>query len=203
VYGLALRILRDEKAAEEATVEVFVRVWTRAATFDPERGKVLAWVLTMARSAALEALRARRREGARARLETSIPRPVARSARRGQKARRRAGRGCAQGIAAASRSASCARPSSAALSYREVAEVFGQPLGTVKTRIRAGLAALRRALAPEGECAMERRIDAPLTTPSDGALELGGALRALGARHGESSRRWSATAASVERSGPR
>src|SRR5262245_5330647 len=62
VFGLALRILRDEKSAEEATVEVFTRLWTRAATFDPERGKVLSWVITMARSVALEELRSRRRE---------------------------------------------------------------------------------------------------------------------------------------------
>ncbi|NOT31686.1 MAG: hypothetical protein HOP15_14660, partial [Planctomycetes bacterium] len=62
VYGLAQRILRDERAAEEAVVEVFQRVWSRAATFDPERGKVLAWVLTITRSVALEGLRSRRRE---------------------------------------------------------------------------------------------------------------------------------------------
>ena len=71
VFGLCLRILRDERAAEEATVEVFQKAWARAATFDPERGKVLAWMLTMARSVALEALRARRRE-ASGRVELEV-----------------------------------------------------------------------------------------------------------------------------------
>ena len=154
VYGLALRILRDEKAAEEATVEVFVRVWDRAATFDPERGKVLAWVLTMARSAALEALRARRREGARARLEDLDPEAggpgPAVTVQEGETSRR-----VADALKALPKEQERLLRAAffGGLSYREVAEVFGQPLGTVKTRIRAGLAALRRSLAPEGEWA--------------------------------------------------
>src|SRR5262249_557525 len=62
VFGLALRILRNEKEAEEACVEVFQRVWTRADSFDPERGKVLSWIVTITRSVALESLRSRRRD---------------------------------------------------------------------------------------------------------------------------------------------
>lgn len=156
VYGLAQRILRDERAAEEAVVEVFQRVWSRAATFDPERGKVLAWVLTITRSVALEGLRSRRREqSSRVTLENAaelaleVPGPVAVAAS-GETALK---------VDAALR----ALPSEqervlraaffGGLSYREVAEALGQPAGTVKTRIRAGLAALRRSLAPEGEFA--------------------------------------------------
>lgn len=156
VYGLALRILRDEKAAEEAVVEVFQRVWARAASFDPERGKVLAWVLTIARSVALEGLRSRRREQAGAlpleqagQLAHETPGPAAVATRVETAAK----------VDAALRAlpAEQERVLRAAfyggLSYREVAEAFGQPTGTVKTRIRAGLIALRRSLAPEGEFA--------------------------------------------------
>ncbi len=155
VFGLALRILRDEKAAEEAVVEVFQRVWTRAASFDPERGKVLAWVLTITRSVALEELRSRRRGQASLPLEQAgqlaleTPGPVA-VATRGETAAK---------VDAALRALpeEQERVLRAAfyggLSYREVAEAFGQPTGTVKTRIRAGLIALRRSLAPEGEFA--------------------------------------------------
>lgn len=156
VYGLAQRILRDEKAAEEATVELFQRVWTRAATFDPERGKVLAWVLTMTRSTALEHLRTRRREEVRrvplddaGEFALDAPGPLT-SAASGETAAK---------VDAALRALprEQERLLRAAFfggqSYSEVAEVFGQPLGTVKTRIRAGLAALRHALAPEGEFA--------------------------------------------------
>jgi len=156
VFGLALRILRDERAAEEASVEVFQRVWQRAATFAPERGKVLAWVLTLTRSTALEALRSRRREaGYRVELGEAelvpgaAPGPLVESATSETAARVEA--------ALAALPVEQQRVLRAAffggLSYREVAEALGQPLGTVKTRIRAGLAALRRALAPEGELA--------------------------------------------------
>jgi RNA polymerase sigma-70 factor (ECF subfamily) len=156
VFGLALRILRDERAAEEATVEVFQRAWDRAATFDPERGKVLAWMLTMTRSVALEALRTRRRE-ASGRVELEVaellpsdgPGPMVTSATSETAARVEAAlRSLPQDQERVLRAAYFG-----GLSYREVAEAFGQPLGTVKTRIRAGLAALRRALAPEGELA--------------------------------------------------
>lgn len=156
VYGLAQRILRDEKASEEATVEVFQRLWTRAASFDPERGKVLAWTLTITRSVALEALRARRREGAfRTALDDA---PEATEERPGPLVRAEASETAVK-VEAALRALprEQERVLRAAffggLSYREVAETLGQPIGTVKTRIRAGLAALRRSLAPEGECA--------------------------------------------------
>lgn len=156
VFGLALRLLRDERAAEEATIEVFQRLWTRAATFDPERGKVLAWVLTITRSAALESLRARRRsEATRVALDEAPelvldgPGPAVQvmsgeTATRVDAALRALPREQERLLRAAFFGGQ---------SYREVAAAFGQPIGTVKTRIRAGLAALRRALAPEGEYA--------------------------------------------------
>jgi RNA polymerase sigma-70 factor (ECF subfamily) len=157
--------LRDESdhenptrlcAAEEAVVEVFQRGWTRAASFDPERGKPLAWVLAITRSVALEGLRARRREQAgplalerSAELVLDVPGPAA-AAACGETAAR---------VEAALRALPreqerCLRAAFfGGLSYREVADVLGQPAGTVKTRIRAGLAALRRTLAPEGDFA--------------------------------------------------
>jgi RNA polymerase sigma-70 factor (ECF subfamily) len=156
VYGLAQRILRDEKAAEEATVEVFQRAWTRAATYEAERGRVLAWVLTLTRSVALEALRARRRD-ASGRVAFDETPEVALDAL-GPAGRAESGETAAR-VQAALRALprEQERVLRAAffggLSYREVAETLGQPIGTVKTRIRAGLAALRRALAPEGEFA--------------------------------------------------
>jgi RNA polymerase sigma-70 factor (ECF subfamily) len=156
VYGLALRILRDEKSAEEAAVEVFHRVWTRAATFDPERGMVLAWVMTITRSVALEALRSRRRESS-GRLPLEEARELALDAP--GPALTAANGETAVKVDAALRALPREQERAlraaffGGLSYREVAEVLGQPIGTVKTRIRAGLAALRRALAPEGEYA--------------------------------------------------
>ncbi|HMW56357.1 MAG TPA: sigma-70 family RNA polymerase sigma factor [Accumulibacter sp.] len=59
VYGLALRITRQVQTAEEVTEDAFWQVWRQAPRFDSARGSVLAWVLTIARSRALDALRRR------------------------------------------------------------------------------------------------------------------------------------------------
>lgn len=59
VYGLALRITRQVQTAEEVTEDVFWQAWRQAPRFDAARGSVLAWVLTIARSRALDALRRR------------------------------------------------------------------------------------------------------------------------------------------------
>ena len=57
VYGLALRIVREPSAAEDITQEVYMQVWRRADTFDAARGTVLNWIVTIARSRALDRLR--------------------------------------------------------------------------------------------------------------------------------------------------
>lgn len=57
VYGLALRITGNSQLAEEVTEDTFFQVWRQAPRFDPSRGTALAWVLTIARSRALDALR--------------------------------------------------------------------------------------------------------------------------------------------------
>ncbi|MDB5799285.1 MAG: polymerase, sigma-24 subunit, subfamily [Rhodocyclales bacterium] len=59
VYGLSLRITRNAELAEEVAEDTFWQVWRQAPRFDPTRGTALAWILTMARSRALDALRAR------------------------------------------------------------------------------------------------------------------------------------------------
>lgn len=59
VYGLALRVVRHPATAEEVAEDTFWQVWRQAPRFDPQRGTVVAWVLTMARSRALDALRTR------------------------------------------------------------------------------------------------------------------------------------------------
>jgi RNA polymerase sigma-70 factor (ECF subfamily) len=62
VYGLALTILREPGAAEDAAQEAFVRAWRHAETYDPRRGRVLHWLLGIARNVAIDAVRLNRAE---------------------------------------------------------------------------------------------------------------------------------------------
>ena len=57
VFGLALRIVRNRATAEEVAEDVYVQIWRSAASYNPQRGSPLAWVLTICRSRALDALR--------------------------------------------------------------------------------------------------------------------------------------------------
>ena len=56
-YNLALRILRDKEDAEEVVQEIFLQVWNKAYSYDPERGAVSTWVMNIARSRAIDKLR--------------------------------------------------------------------------------------------------------------------------------------------------
>jgi len=153
VFGLVLRILRDHHAAQEVTLDVYTRVWQQARRFDSSRGSVEAWLLTLAHHRAIDQLRQRRRQSER---ETSLepefdlpdtqPDPETVSseadlARRVRHALRTIPEEQRRAIVAAY---------FGGLSHTEVAQALGQPLGTVKTRIRSGLLALRRALDAGG-----------------------------------------------------
>src|SRR5258707_15462701 len=60
VFGMTLSIVQDRQAAEEAAQEAFVRAWRHAAAYDPRRGTVAAWLLTIARNVAVNMLPAHR-----------------------------------------------------------------------------------------------------------------------------------------------
>lgn len=159
VMGLALQILRDRSAAEDALVDVYAQVWRQASRYDPAKGSVPTWIATMARTRAIDVRRNRARTQRR---ETALddaaleglrelgPDPADASADR-ERAHRV--RGALEGLPREQRRALEAAYFSG-LSHTEVAQALGQPLGTVKTRIRSGLSALRQALTPtEGEFA--------------------------------------------------
>jgi RNA polymerase sigma-70 factor, ECF subfamily len=57
VYGLVLRMLREQSAAEDITQDVYMQIWKKADTFDPARGSALAWIITISRSRALDKMR--------------------------------------------------------------------------------------------------------------------------------------------------
>lgn len=148
VFGLALRMLGERTAAEDVVVEVYTQVWKQAQTYDAQRGTPLAWLLTITRSRAIDILRARQRirktepletvVGARA--DTPDPEEVSSLVER-----RRVVCQALDSLSAEQRQV-IELAYFSDLSHTEIAEKLGQPLGTVKTRIRAGLLRLRELL---------------------------------------------------------
>jgi RNA polymerase sigma-70 factor (ECF subfamily) len=150
VYSLALRILRDASEAEDVVQEVFLQAWRQASRYDPSRGAVAAWLLTQARSRAIDRLRARRARPAPADTAASASDVVDPSPGldwqviSSEQVRR---------VRAAIDELPLLQRVAIELAYyegctqTEIADRLEQPLGTVKTRIRLALAKLREALA--------------------------------------------------------
>lgn len=149
-YGLALRILADAAAAEDVMIEVYTQIWNQAAAYDPSRGSPSAWLLTVTRSRAIDARRARGRDLASEPLEVAgdpaseAPGPEALAAA-GE--RHRVVHGALADLSAELRQL-IELAYFAGMSHGEIATALGQPLGTVKTRIRTAMMQLRCALAP-------------------------------------------------------
>ena len=141
VNGLALRILRDRTEAEDVVQEVFVQIWRQAARFDPGRGSPEAWICTMARTRALDRLRRR----ASRREEPSEAAPGATEVPRTEEA---------LAVRKALTTLSTDQRRALELAYyegltqTEIAERLGEPLGTIKTRIRTAMIRLRDVLEP-------------------------------------------------------
>lgn len=157
--GIATQILRDSLSAEEAVVEVYAQVWRQAGRYDAAKGLVSTWIATLARTRAIDVRRARQRHGLRhADLDSAPPEALRDSATGPLDAALERDR--AERVQAALRTLPKEQQSAleaaffGGFSHTEIAAALGQPLGTVKTRIRSGLIALRRALATfEGELA--------------------------------------------------
>jgi RNA polymerase sigma factor (sigma-70 family) len=146
VFGLTLSILRDRGAAEEAAQETFVRAWRHATTYDPRRGTVAAWLLTIARNVSLNMLPTRRFDPIDPELllaiEAKRPRHEGVEAqvvdaellreqltRLPQEQRRALALAVFYGFTA-----------------QEISKLDDVPLGTVKTRIRSAMLKLRTQL---------------------------------------------------------
>jgi len=141
VNGLALRILRDTTDAEDVVQEVFVQAWRQAARFDPARGSPEAWLSTMARTRALDRLR--RRVSRREEPDEMAPPPSDVPRREEALAVRKA----LEGLSPDQRQA-LELAYYEGLTQSEIARRLGEPLGTIKTRIRTGMIRLRETLGP-------------------------------------------------------
>jgi RNA polymerase sigma-70 factor, ECF subfamily len=159
-YSLAFQILGDEADAEEVVTDAFVQAWSSAGTFDPGRASVAGWLTMIARTRALDRLRARKR---RARVvehaasaapggaeeRTAVPMssmggPADVQAEQ-MDLRARVGQSLASLPENQRRVIELAFYGG--LSHSEIAAALNEPLGTIKTRVRSAMSKLRSALA--------------------------------------------------------
>jgi RNA polymerase sigma-70 factor (ECF subfamily) len=153
LFGLALRILGEPKAAEEAALEAYWAVWQRAGDYDPRRGAPMTWMLTLTRSKAIDLLRARRRRGEKEPPALEPAKDLADEGP-GPEAEMATAQRCARVRGALAKLPPAQRVAIettyfGGLSYAEAATLLRAPLGTTKSRIRLGLEALRHQLAEE------------------------------------------------------
>ena len=153
VYSLAYAIIADQAVAEEITQDVFIRVWQRAGTYRPEQAQVSTWLTAITRHHAIDVLRRHkaRPEGSSLSWDDLPPLTLAahdledQAERSVQEAR----------VRAAIAALPADQQEALALAYlhgytqQQIAERLRQPLGTIKTRIRAAMQKLRQKLVTE------------------------------------------------------
>jgi RNA polymerase sigma-70 factor (ECF subfamily) len=151
LFAFAVRVLGNPHDAEEVIQDVFVQVWNKAVTFDPAIGQAFHWAMSIARNRCIDRLRARqRRSRVLVELEEGVE-PEAPAETRPAEATT-----FGDDEAAAIRSAVGGLPADqrqaielaffGGLTHQEIAARLGEPLGTIKARIRRGMMKLREHL---------------------------------------------------------
>ena len=155
LYSVILRIVRESSDAEDVLQETWVQAWRRAAAYDGARGTVAAWLLTIARSRAIDRSRSlRSRQSAETAAEAH---EAARPAPASDPARDAAHRRTHERVHAALETLAPQQREVLALAYfgglsqSEISERCGAPLGTVKSWVRQGLKRLRELIPAEEE----------------------------------------------------
>jgi RNA polymerase sigma-70 factor (ECF subfamily) len=145
LFSLILRILRSRAEAEEVLQEVFLAVWTKADTYQPTLGTPVGWLLRLARNRSIDRLRT---AGVQARtVENVSPNPTQENPETAAARSEESGRlHRALDTLPAEQRELLEQAYFRGLSHSELAAAFGLPLGTVKTRVRAGMLTLRRQL---------------------------------------------------------
>lgn len=155
VYAVALHITRQVACAEEVLQDTFWQVWRQAPRFDPLRGSAMAWVLTMARSRALDAVRARARDPVQTGVQSVDDEdPFTDEAAQDpldllQTVRRDSALHAQLALLDPLRRQLLALAFFRGMTQDEIAVHTGLPLGTVKSHFRRTLAALQSALGPD------------------------------------------------------
>lgn len=144
VYSVSLRVLRDTAAAEDVLQEIFMQVWRSPGSFMEAKGSLGGWLAVVARNRSIDTLRRRRPTDQVEEVALASPCNLAEEAERNNMMER-------------ARAAIVLLPSEQrktlemaffdGLTHTEIAEMTGDPLGTVKTRIRSALLTLRKAFS--------------------------------------------------------
>ena len=145
VYSVALRVLRDPASAEDVLQEVFMQIWRNPDSFTATRGSLGGWLAIVSRNRAIDALRRKRPSTSVDDVALASPYDLADEAERNSLMER-------------ARTVIVQLPKEQrktlemaffdGLTHSEIAEMTGDPLGTVKTRIRSALLTLRKAIQP-------------------------------------------------------
>ena len=149
VLGIVRRVLRDPAQSEEVMQEVLLEIWRTAARFNPAAGSAVAWIMTLAHRRAVDRVRSEQRaterelRAATATIDYDQVSDAVETSLEHQRVRR-----CLDGLTDLQRE-SVALAYYRGYSYREVAQLLGVAVGTVKTRMRDGLIRLRDCLGVE------------------------------------------------------
>ena len=153
-FSLILRIVGNREDAEDVLTDVFWQVWQQSPRYDSSRGKPIAWVLTIARTRAIDYIRSRNRQQSKTdELDANTNPPAAPAPSPSEPDAfvladtRQAVQEALQTLPEAQRIA-LEMAYFQGMSHTEIATALGQPLGTVKDRIRNGMLHLRKRLKP-------------------------------------------------------
>lgn len=143
VYSIALRVLGDAGMAEDLLQEIFMQLWRNPGAFDSKRGTLAPWLVAITRNRAIDWLRKRRPETPVAEVALSIEPDLASKTEFARSVGKI--RAMLDGMPTTQKDL-LEMAYFEGLTHSEIAARTGQPLGTIKTRIRSGLLALRMAL---------------------------------------------------------
>ena len=141
------RILRDTQAAEEILQDIFYQLWRTAPDFDPARGSLPGWLAVIARNRAISLLRRHRPEQGEELLENTIVMPFNLETAVAQKELLGRVKRTLDELSKEQR-VTLELAYFEGLTHSEIAERTGDPLGTVKTRLRSAVEILKRKLQP-------------------------------------------------------
>ncbi len=153
LFSTAYRVLNNREAAEDVLQDVFIQIWEKAALYDPARGKPMTWAITLTRNKSIDRLRSTQR---RNRLQDdllheseTVEKFDDRSSFEALSSVETGGmvRAAIQKLSKDQREA-IELAFFSSLTQTEISERLGEPLGTVKARIRRGMMRLREVLGP-------------------------------------------------------